>query len=216
MTADYHLPNRHDTTAPALTWACYLLAVDQERQDTLRQEIQDALAGTQLDSDVGDIGSILERLPFLNGVLNETLRLYPTVPVTIRTAIRDTSLGEQHIPQGTEVLISPWVINRSKDFWGPDADAFKPERWINNGQSDEDEDGTPKAGSNYYFMTFLHGPRSCIGQNFAKAELRCLLAAMALRFSWTLDMKDSEVVPAGAITIKPAKGLRLRLKPTLH
>lgn len=183
-----------------------------------RQEIQGALAGAQSE-DVEDIGTILERLPLLNGVLNETLRLYPTVPVTIRTAIRDTRLGEQHIPKGTEVLISPWVINRCQDFWGHDADAFKPERWFNvSSDEGQDQDGTlkddtPKAGSNYHFMTFLHGPRSCIGQNFAKAELRCLLAAMALRFSWTLAMDDSEVVPAGAITIKPANGLRLRLKP---
>ncbi|KAJ5168930.1 cytochrome P450 [Penicillium canariense] len=195
----------HDTTAPALTWSCYLLAVDQARQETLRREIQAALAGAQLGPDNADIGSILERLPFLNAVLNETLRLYPSVPVTIRVAIRDTRLGEQYIPQGTEILVSPWVINRSKHVWGASAETFKPERWIENGQSD-------KASSNYDFMTFLHGPRSCIGQNFAKAELRCLLAAMALRFSWTLDMDEAEVVPAGAITIKPAKGLRLRLK----
>lgn len=71
---------------------------------------------------------------------------------------------------------------------------------------------TGGASSNYDFMTFLHGPRSCIGQNFARAELRCLLAAMASRFEWTLDMAVEDVVPGGAITIKPQNGLHLRLK----
>jgi len=58
----------------------------------------------------------------------------------------------------------------------------------------------------------VHGPRSCIGQGFAKAELKCLLAAMLLRFEMEMARPDEEVVPAGAITIKPKNGMRLRLK----
>lgn len=172
---------------------------------------------TSLFEDAGgeaadDIARRLENLPVLNGVLHETLRLYPTVPVTNRVAICDTTLGGQRIPKGTEILISPWVINRSPALWGADgreAGAFDPQRWI-------DQDGRPNnhggAGTNYAIQTFLHGPRSCLGQGFTKAELRCLLAAMAIRFDWTLDMNVNDVIPAGAISIRPLNGLHLQVK----
>jgi cytochrome P450 len=62
-------------------------------------------------------------------------------------------------------------------------------------------------------MTFLHGPRSCIGQNFARAEMRCLLAPVVGAFEWELAMDPADVIPGGAVTIKPAKGLRLKLTP---
>ena len=62
-------------------------------------------------------------------------------------------------------------------------------------------------------MTFLHGPRSCIGQGFAKAEMRCLLAEMVRSFEWELAMDDNLVLPRGVITIRPENGMYLKLKP---
>jgi cytochrome P450 len=152
-------------------------------------------------------------MPYLNGIMHETLRLYPTVPVTMREALRDTRIGEQFIPQGTEMVVSIWQINRSPDIWGADAGEFRPERWINA------DDGKPNrhggAKSNYDFLTFLQGPRSCIGQEFAKAEMRCLLAALVSSFSWDLAMDEAKIVPRGVITIKPEHGMYLRMRP-LH
>ncbi|OTA93586.1 hypothetical protein M434DRAFT_395518 [Hypoxylon sp. CO27-5] len=205
-----YLAAGHDTSALSLTWACYLLALDQARQRTLRSEVQEALAsaGKSAGGEL-DISSTLERLPFLNGVLNETLRLYPSIPVTIRVAARDTALAGQPIPKGTEILISPWLINRSPALWGPDAAEFQPERWI---EKDGRPNNTGGANSNYEFLSFLHGPRACIGQNFAKAELRCLLAALVSRFEWQLDMDEKDVIPGGAITLAPVYGLHVMLK----
>lgn len=159
-----------------------------------------------------DLAGILEQLPYLNGIMHETLRLYPTVPLTMRQAQRDTYIGDQFIPAGTDIIVSIWYINRSPELWGSDAGLFRPERWIT-------DDGKPNqsggANSNYDYMTFLHGPRSCIGQNFAKAEIRCLLAAMVRSFTWELDMDDSLVMPRGVITIRPENGMYLKLKPLL-
>ncbi|KAI1450642.1 cytochrome P450 [Annulohypoxylon stygium] len=205
-----YLAAGHDTSALSLTWACYLLALDPSRQSKLRSEVRDALTSVEsLEDGVLDISSTLERLPFLNGVLNETLRLYPTIPVTIRVAAWDTSLAGQPIPKGTEILISPWLINRSCVFWGPDAADFKPERWI---EKDGRPNNTGGATSNYEFLSFLHGPRACIGQGFARAELRCLLAALVSRFEWKLDMDEKDVVAGGAITLAPVYGLHVMLK----
>ncbi|KAI0104840.1 cytochrome P450 [Nemania sp. FL0031] len=165
----------HDTTSASLTWTCYLLARNPEWKESLQNEVRSILPkftdGSNCDGG-DDIARLLESLPILNGVLNEALRLFPTVPLTTRVAVRDTSLGGRLIPKDTEVLISPWLVNRSPGLWGGE---------------------------------------DCVGQNFAKAELRCLIAAMASRFDWKLAMDNKDVIPAGAITIRPKNGLYLRV-----
>ncbi|KAH7161773.1 cytochrome P450 [Dactylonectria macrodidyma] len=198
----------HETTASALTWACYLLTKNPEIQQKLREEVAEALPADIENNPAIDLAGILEQLPYLNGIMHETLRLYPTVPMTMRQALCDTRIGDQFIPKGTDVIVSIWYINRSPELWGLDAAEFRPERWIT-------DDGKPNtnggAASNYDFLTFLHGPRSCIGQGFAKAEMRCLLASMVRSFSWTLAMDDALVMPRGVITIKPENGMYLKL-----
>lgn len=151
----------------------------------------------------------LESLPYLNAVCNEVLRMYPTVPVTIRDAVRNTTIADQYIPKGTQLILSPWAINRSPRLWGPDSEVFKPERWIDANGKANNHGG---AGSNYCQLTFLHGPRSCIGQRFAQSELRALLASFVARFEWDMAMPDSEVIPAGVITTKPKNGMKLNIK----
>ncbi|KAI0521079.1 cytochrome P450 [Xylaria bambusicola] len=199
----------HETTSSALSWACYLLSKHQDMQEKLREEIRQALPEHMEIDKTTDLAGILEPLPILNGIMNETLRLYPTVPLTLRQAARDTNLGTQAIPEGVTVVLSMWQMNRSPELWGPDAGEFRPERWITAGKPNSNGG----ADSNYEFTTFLHGPRSCIGQNFAKAEMRCLLASMIRTFSWDLAMDESKILPKGAITIKPNNGLLLKLKP---
>ncbi|KAI0487501.1 cytochrome P450 [Xylaria cf. heliscus] len=201
----------HETTSSALSWACYLLSKHPKYQDALREEIRHALPNDSEIDKSTDLAAILEPLPYLNGIMNETLRLYPTVPLTMRQAIRDSNLAGQIIPEGVTVILSMWQMNRSPDLWGPEAGEFRPERWITAGKPNSNGG----ANSNYDFLTFLHGPRSCIGQGFAKAEMRCLLASMIRNFSWDLAMDESKILPKGAITIKPSNGLLLKLKP-LH
>ncbi|CAK3821081.1 P450 monooxygenase [Lecanosticta acicola] len=200
-----------ETTAGAINWIYYLLARDARRQSLLRSEIRDALGGFSDVDSQNDLASILEGLPYLNGVINETLRLYPNVPVTQRVAVRDTTLAGFHIPAGTTVYLSPWLIQRSKEVWGPEADQFQPERWIRNEDGQQKLDPSGGMKSNVDYLPFLHGPRNCIGQNFARAELRCLTAALAMRFEWTLET-DGDIPLSGVITINPEGGLRLRLK----
>lgn len=214
MTCCYFIS--HDTTSASFAWACHFLTQHPQWKQALQREVREADLTPLFNDTTGEaadnIARCLEGLPILNGVLQETLRLFPTVPVTNRVAICDTTLGGHPIPKGTEILISPWVINRSSTLWGADgrnAQAFDPQRWI-------DQDGRPNnhggADTNYAIQTFLHGPRSCLGSGFAKAELRCLLAAFAMRFDWTLDMDVNKVIPAGAITIRPMHGLHLQVK----
>jgi cytochrome P450 len=69
------------------------------------------------------------------------------------------------------------------------------------------------ANSNYSFLTFLHGPRSCIGERFARAELRALLAALVGAFGFEMADPDEDVIVGGTITSKPKNGMNLRLRP---
>lgn len=142
-------------------------------------------------------------MPYLNAVTSEQLRLYPVVPITGRTAIRETTLLGQVIPKGTMIISSPWAINRSTATWGPDAEEFKPERWLGE---------KAKSRSPYDILTFLHGPRGCIGQAFSRAELKCLVAAMVMKFEMKMEDPTEKIEPAGLITVKPKNGLRLRLR----
>ncbi|KAM0816063.1 hypothetical protein AB5N19_01864 [Seiridium cardinale] len=199
----------HETTSSAFTWACYLLAKNQDLQQKLREEIREALPDDSIIDESFDIAGVLEPLPYLNGVMNETFRLYPTVPITMREAIRDSNLAGQPIPKGVIVVLSMWQMNRSPEVWGPAAGEFRPERWVTDGKPNTNGG----ASSNYEFLTFLHGPRSCIGQGFAKAEMRCLLASMIRSFSWELAMDEAKILPRGVITIKPANGLYVNLRP---
>ncbi|KAK3064046.1 hypothetical protein LTS18_010552 [Coniosporium uncinatum] len=198
----------HETTSSAFTWATHLLAIHPEIQKRLREEIQEKLPSNPW-SEV-DLTGLLEGLPLLNGVCNETLRLYPTVPITVRDTIRDTTLVGQPIPKGTQILLSPWAINRSPHLWGDEAQVFKPERWINPETGGPNKTGG--ATSNYDQLTFLHGPRSCIGQGFAMAELRCLVAAFVGAFELEMARPNEPVIPAGVVTTKPASGMWLKLK----
>ncbi|KAF2402949.1 putative P450 monooxygenase [Trichodelitschia bisporula] len=199
----------HETTSSAFTWTTYLLATHPDIQTRLREEIRSAVSSGF--SPEFDLAGILEGLPLLNAVCNETLRLYPTVPITIRDSIRPTTIGGQFIPKDTQILISPWAVNRSPHLWGDNASEFVPDRWIDAKTGKPNNNGG--TSSNYSLLTFLHGPRSCIGERFAKAELRCLVASFVGAFEMEVAFPEEEVVPAGVITTKPRDGMKLRLRP---
>ncbi|EGP83633.1 putative P450 monooxygenase [Zymoseptoria tritici IPO323] len=205
----------HETTSSALTWTTYLLATNPEIQTALRKELRDAIAipTSPLPEDF-DLASVLESLPLLNGVCNEALRLYPTVPLTVRTSEKTTTLGNQTIPAGAQIILPIYAMNRLPEFWGADADQFTPERWIDTDEKSGERRPNNSGGapSNYVNLTFLHGPRSCIGQGFAKAELRCLVAALAGRFEMEMADPNEDVIPAGVITTKPKNGMNLKMK----
>ena len=201
----------HETTSSALTWATHLLSLHPETQDQLRSEIYEYIPDPQaLFSPHADVAGLLESMPYLNGVCNEVLRLYPTIPVTSRIAIRDTTIDGWSVPKGTQVYLVPWAINRSSSLW-EDPEDFLPTRWIDKESGRATMNGG--ADSNYAFTTFLHGPRSCIGERFARAELRALLAAFVGCFQVEMADPKEVVIAGGTITSKPVNGMRLRLKP---
>ena len=148
----------------------------------------------------------VDSLAYLHAICNETLRLYAPVPLTIRFAARDTSLLDVPIPQGKTLFVAPWAVNVDTALWGPDAREFNPERWMGPGRAN-----SGGVDSNFAYMTFLQGPRSCIGQGFATGELACLVAAWVGVFGCEFARADYVVKVRNELTPRPAD-LRVRLE----
>lgn len=201
----------HETTASAMQWAVYLLCLHPEVQTRLREEVRERLPSVVSQEDATALD--VDHMPYLNAVCNEVLRYYPPVPMTLRVAAVNTTITGQPVPQGTTIALCPWAVNRDPALWGEDADRFNPERWLREGGATA---GSGGAVSNYALLTFLHGPRSCIGQAFAKAEFACLLAAWVGRFEFKLRDKEEyderNMAIKGVITARPSKGLWVHAK----
>ncbi|KAF2093866.1 cytochrome P450 [Rhizodiscina lignyota] len=196
----------HETTASAMTWATYLLCKHPDIQARLRAEVRAQLPSIR-DAESSVTAIQVDHVSYLNAVCNEVLRLIPSVPMTRRDAVRDTELVGQHIPKGTNITIPPWAINTSFELWGEDALEFKPERWLGEGKAN-----SGGSNSNYAFLTFLHGPRSCIGKDFAKSEFMCLLAAWIGRFEVQFADPNTQKDIIGWVTVRPKHGLPVIFK----
>ncbi|HLL80876.1 MAG TPA: cytochrome P450, partial [Ktedonobacteraceae bacterium] len=112
----------HETTANALTWTFYLLSQYPQVREKLLAELTSVLNGR------APVVDDLAKLPYLEWVLNESMRLYPPAWTQGRRAVEAFDLDGVHLPAGTMVMFSQWVIHRLPEIWG-DAEVFRPERW---------------------------------------------------------------------------------------
>ncbi|KAI2620050.1 cytochrome P450 monooxygenase CYP539B5 [Hypoxylon sp. NC1633] len=155
-----------DTTAATLSWAFYELSKYPDKFKKLRDEIINSVGRTRTPT-----YEDLKKMSYLRCTLNETLRLYPSVPYNMRTALEDTTLPTTpgnppiSVVKGDVVIYSTLAMQRRKDLYPPtsekfeDPDIFSPSRW---------ENWTPKP---WHFVPFNGGPRICVGQNFAMTEM---------------------------------------------
>ena len=198
----------HETVAVSLTWAVYALSVHPSVQSKLRAEVRSKLPSPVGISNVTSLD--IDRMPYLNAVCSEVFRFYPILPRTMREAVVKTSILDQPIPRGTKIILVPSAVHRSRELWGETADIFDPERWM------PPNAGSGGAESNYAFLMFMRGPRSCIGESFARAEFACLLAAFVGRFEFELNDKREMNIKnfkiSGGITVGPVNGLDVKVK----
>ncbi|KAF2229386.1 cytochrome P450 [Viridothelium virens] len=195
----------HDTTAAAVVWTLHLLSKNQHIQDRLRQEIQKALPSVvdSLEAHTLLPQIDVDQLPYLSNVCRESLRYIPPIPLTIREALHDTTLANHPIPKGTKLYIMANAINRLPEYWGPDADTFDPDRW----------DKLPSTHATNSFMTFLHGPRSCIGRKFAEMEMKVFLCCLLSTYKFEPDsaFEDQEDWKMWRLVLRPRDGINLKV-----
>ncbi|KAI0645640.1 cytochrome P450 [Trametes meyenii] len=160
-----------DTTACTLTFAIYRLAEQPEVFEKLREEVLSIVGATRRPS-YDDV----RNMKYLRAVINETLRLYPPVPVNIRCSVKDTFLppktpgGESFfVPKAMRCIYSVFMMHRRKDLWGPDALKFDPDRFLDERVQ---KYLTPNP---FIFLPFNAGPRICLGQQFAYNETSFML-----------------------------------------
>lgn len=229
----------HETTASSMTWAIYLLCRYPEVQSRLRQEVRERLPPLDDDADATISSLDIDHMPYLNAVCSEVLRYFSPVPMTIREAGVDTTIQGIKVPKGTRIILGVSATNRDAALWGPDATRFNPDRWLARQQQQQQHDGEKSgdklgagagagnggaavvggnggATSNYAFMTFLHGPRSCIGMSFARAEFACLLASWVGRMEFALrypeEMDEDKIEIKSGVTVRPLKGMNVKVK----
>ncbi|KAF9482949.1 cytochrome P450 [Pholiota conissans] len=204
-----------DTTSSCLSRVLHQLSVHRRVQDDLRKEILEAMRNTatfaehngHLDYDT------LSRLPVLDAVLKETLRLYPPIPFVRRSAVRDivlpysrapdgiSDMASVRVPSGTIVFVDIAGSNSLTSVWGEDAGEWKPERWL-EGNSGVKNSGLRLPGVYSGMMSFLAGERSCVGYKFALLEMKIILATLISRF--TFSATDDEIVWNLAQIISPS------------
>jgi len=182
----------HETTALALTFTLRLLALHPEPRAKLHAELHRVLAGRPPSFDD------LPQLTYTRAVIDEALRLYPAAWAMAREPIADVVVSGIQIPRGTQVLLSPWIMQRDARFF-PDPEQFQPERWSG-----------PAPGRSIYFP-FGAGPRVCIGQHFALAEAVLLLATFAQRAEFSLEPgRELRLFPA--VTLRPRDPVMMRMR----
>jgi cytochrome P450 len=203
-----------ETTSAALTWTLHLLTLPDciKFQAQLRQQLNRKLsekAGVDLDH------KDLESIPLLHGIIEESLRLFPPLPLICHEAIRNTGILDKSVPKGTKILYWVWALNRNPEYWGPDAAVANPYRWITTdelgNQRPNKHGGTP---SNYSYMSFLHGPRGCVGKDTSKAKIRAAIARLVVDFDISRDPNGPlELQPRGGAIVRPVKDLKLKFTP---
>jgi unspecific monooxygenase len=182
----------HETTATALFWSLYLLALDPANQEQMAAEVREATANGALD---------LERLKFTRAVVDETMRLYPPAFLIARAAAAPDTIAGLPIRKNDVVLMAPWLLHRHEKLWR-DPNAFIPQRFM------------PPAPppDRFAYLPFGVGPRVCIGAHFALVEATLALAKIIGAFRVALLDKEP-VMPVGVVTTQPDRSPMFRIAP---
>ncbi|XP_055709607.1 probable cytochrome P450 4s3 [Phlebotomus papatasi] len=177
----------HDTTSSAIAFTIYLLSHHPEEQEIAYQEVRDYE------------GRELETMKYLEAVIKESLRLYPSVPFYSRMITQEKiTMGDLEIPSGVTLSVQPYILHRDPEIF-PKPDVFNPERFLNA------ENMHP-----YAYVPFSAGPRNCIGQKFAMLEMKKTLAKVLHHFEFL--PADEKPILLAELILKSNNGVRVRLK----
>ena len=182
----------HETTATALFWSLYLLALDPVAQEQLATEARQVGANSEPD---------LDRLKFTRAVVDETMRLYPPAFLIARAALGADVIAGMPIRKNDVIVIAPWLLHRHEKLWR-DPNAFVPERFM------------PPAPppDRFAYLPFGVGARICVGAHFALVEATLALARIIAAFRVTLLDKEP-VMPVGVVTTQPDRSPMFHIAP---
>ncbi|KPU79461.1 uncharacterized protein Dana_GF17734, isoform B [Drosophila ananassae] len=188
-----------DTTAVTLHHTLILLAMFPQYQDLVYEELK------KVYPDSGDFEveyEDLQKLVYLDRVLNETLRLIPSAGITVRNSNEDFLLSNKVlVPKGVAIIVDIFNIHRNKDYWGANAHTFNPDNFL----PDNVRDRHP-----YAFIPFSKGRRNCIGWRYALILSKIALARILRNYKLSTSFQYEELVFVDNIVMK------LEKSPLLH
>ncbi|XP_010960420.1 ultra-long-chain fatty acid omega-hydroxylase [Camelus bactrianus] len=198
--ADTFMFEGHDTTSSGLSWVFFNLAKYPEYQEKCREEIQEVMKNRELEELEWED---LTQLPFTTMCIKESLRKFPPVTLISRQCTEDVKLPDGRIiPKGIICLVSIYGTHYNPTVW-PDAKVYNPYRF----DPDNTEQRSPLA-----YMPFSAGPRNCIGQSFAMAEMRVAVALTLLRFRLSVD-PTRKVRRKPELILRTENGIWLNVEP---
>lgn len=160
----------------------YHLARNPHVQAKLHKELDEAMGN---DDDPVATYEQVKKLPYLEAVINEALRIHSTSGIGLPRLVPEGGLqvSGHFFPEGTVLSVPTYTIHRDREVWGDDVDAFRPERWF-----EQDEKAIQKT-----FNPFSYGPRSCVGRNLASMELLIIIGSILRRYHFVLENPDKPV-----------------------
>lgn len=169
-----------DTSSIAIFSTILLLAIHQQHQDKVVEELADLFETADCDVTYDH----LSKMTFLECAIKEALRLFPPAPILARTCSDDVEICGGKIPKGTQLLINIAHLHRNEKYWGSQADRFDPERFLPQNSA-----GRPA----YSYLPFCGGPRNCIGMKYAYVTAKIVVAHLLRRYKFTSDLKMEDI-----------------------
>lgn len=186
----------HETTALTLAWSLYLLANDQDAQDRARSEATSILgSGSQAKAASAED---IEKAPYIEQVLQETMRLYPPVGFLARKAIKTDQLYDREIRAGDTIFLNIYSLHRHQDLW-ENPNKFNPNHFAKEKIEQRNK---------FQHVPFGAGPRICVGATFAMMQAHIILMTILSRFKFT--PASPEPTPIMQMTIRPEPGVFLK------
>ncbi|SLN62537.1 Epi-isozizaene 5-monooxygenase/(E)-beta-farnesene synthase [Roseovarius litorisediminis] len=185
----------HETSASALAWSLYLLALYPEWQDRVAIEADQVFRGGM------PAFADMSKLRVVRDVFREALRLYPPVPMMVREAARDENFRDRVVPKGAQIVLSPWHLHRHERLW-ENPDEFDPSRY----SSENGRDCMRRA-----YIPFSAGQRVCPGAGFAMIEGTLLLAMLVHAYRF-IPVPEMPAIPVAHLTVRGENGVWLRVE----
>lgn len=201
LTSFFHPFKAQDTSALTMSSTLLLLAMHKNIQDKVAVELKQVLG------DLNEVAHIslehLNRLEFLEMVVNEALRLMPVVPFVLRKSSREIPVTKNFIiPAASNILVPIFAVHRNKKIWGDDANQFRPERF---------EKGSFKNIHPYAFIPFTKGPRMCLGYRYAMTLIKVQLAHFLMKYEVDTLLKYEEIEFELNVTLIVCQGYKIKI-----